>query len=298
MCESDKINKIKTIKESYDLVDIPSYILKLAPKVKFESFVDNILSIKMPNIDLLPTLPAQYGFKGGAARLALGLALNYNFSFRRPRDIDIVRFGNKKLSKIDKELEKVFMKDDATHGHGIEILESIEKYFQTRDITINEILIINNTIYFTVACLTDLYNGILRPTEFVLDKFRQPDPKITMKMIRLQALASISGEEFTIAIDRYNPKVTGFHIALNLDRALSLNSRVAAEYIDECIEYEYLPDFLFGKSIGDVISYLAKEDPNILNLDNIQKILPKKSKKAKKLQKNNNQINNIRKFLL
>lgn len=273
MCNSEKLNKIRSIKKSFQYLNIPNDILKLAPNVKFESFVDNILSIKLPKIDLLPPIPPQYGFKGGAARLALGLALNYNFSFRRPRDIDIVRFGDKKTSNVDKELEKAFMNEDAKYGHGIEILESIEKYFETRDITINEILIINDSIYFTIACLTDLYNKVLRPTNHVLDNFYQPDPKITMKILRLKALASISGEDFTITCERYNPKVSNFHIALHLDRALGQNSRVATEYIYECVKYEYLPKFLLGKSIGDVIVYLSKEDSNILSLNNLKKIL-------------------------
>ncbi len=272
MSQNENINKIKLIKQSYNFLNIPNDILKLAPKVKFESFVDNILSIKLPQIDLLPTIPPQYGFKGGAARLALGFALNYNFSFRRPRDIDIVRFGDKKTSKIDKELELAFMKDDSKHGHGIEVLESTENYFQTRDITINEILILNNSIYFTISCLTDLYNKVLRPTEHVLDRFRQPDPKITMKILRLKALASVSGEEFSISLERYNPKVTSFHIALHLDRAISQSSRIASEYVYECVKYEYLPKFLLGRSLGDVISYLSKEDPNILRFENLKKI--------------------------
>ena len=291
MNENENINKIKLIKQSYNFLSIPNDILKLAPKVKFESFVDNILSIKLPQIDLLPAIPPQYGFKGGAARLALGFALNYNFSFRRPRDIDIVRFGDKKSSKIDKELEQAFMKDDANHGHGIEVLDSIEKYFQTRDITINEILILNNSIYFTLSCLTDLYNKILRPTEHVLDKFRQPDPKITMKILRLKALASVSGEEFSISNDRYNPKVSSFHIALHLDRAISQSSRVALEYIYECVKYEYLPKFLLGKSLGDIISYLSKEDPSILTFENLKKIFDPKHTLE-------NKTNKIKKILL
>lgn len=291
MCKEGKISKIKAIKDSFNFLNIPNNILKLAPNIEFESFVDNILSIKLPQIDLLPAIPPQYGFKGGAARLALGFALNYNFSFRRPRDIDIVRFGSKNSSKIDRELEAAFMKDDSSYGHGIEVLDSIEKYFQTRDITINEILILNDSIYFTIACLSDLYHKVLRPTEHVLDKFRQPDPKITMKMLRLKALASVSGEEFTITSERYNPKVSTFHIALNLDRANEQGSKIALEYIYECIKHEYLPNFLLGKSIGDVISYLSKEDASILSLKNLRNILYPEAKI-------DNKTNKMKKILL
>ncbi len=269
---SSKLNKIKNIKKSFSFLEIPPHIKELAPNVKFESFVDNILSIKMPNIDLLPPIPPQYGYKGGAARLALGLALNYNFSFRRPRDIDVVRFGSKESTNIDKEIEKAFMAEDSKYGHGIEVLSSIETYFSTRDITINEILILNNTIYFTLSCLVDLYHKVLRPTDHVLDKFNQADPKISMKILRLKALSTISGEEFSLSNDRYNPRVTSFHIALHLDRALDQNSRIATEYIYECVKQKYLPDFLLGKSAGDTISYLYMESPSILSLKNLSAI--------------------------
>lgn len=271
MCDNhlEKINKIKNIKKSFSFLDIPDDIKKLAPNIKFESFVDNILSIKMPNIDLLPPIPPQYGYKGGASRLALGLALNYNFSFRRPRDIDVVRFGEKESTKIDKEIEKAFMAEDSSHGHGIEILSSIENYFSTRDITINEILILNNVIYFTLSCLIDLYNKVLRPTEHVIDKFNQADPKISMKILRLKALSTISGEEFSLSNDRYNPKVTSFHIALHLDRALDQNSRIATEYIYECVKQKYLPELMLGKSVGDVVAYLYMENPSILSFKNL-----------------------------
>lgn len=57
-----------------------------------------------------------------------------------------------------------YAEDDLANGHGVTTVE--EDYFETRDFTINEVMVADNKIIISKDCLLDTVRGILRITDF------------------------------------------------------------------------------------------------------------------------------------
>ena len=71
----------------------------------------------------LPKLPKGYGFKGGAARLALLRALG--LEELSVRDFDVVRIDAFSDGSIADEIVIEFMADNFAHGWGVEAISDV-----------------------------------------------------------------------------------------------------------------------------------------------------------------------------
>lgn len=245
-------------------------------KIKKE-IAGKTVSFDAPELPNIPRLPDGYGFKGGAARLALASLLGKNVKNRMPRDFDIFRIGTAPDSR-DRALAAKYMPEDLKHGHGIELVPDLDAYFATRDLTINQIAYCNGAVVCTFSAMEDFLNGVLMPTSHVTDAEGYPQGKITMKMVRMVAEGTLEGTQLSIGCTPFNPKVTPFDIALHLQRALSRGTRAAQYYVQECIRLGFLCETDPRTELGDVIEYVKKKGK-------MQGAPPKKSKAAPGLLK-------------
>ena len=113
---------------------------------------------------------------------------------------------------------------------------------QTRDFVMNEILVHGEYIYATPDALSDLYNKIIRPTEYVKESWynyeldtRHTPPKLIMKALRMELeFAHYYGEAEIQDIAEWEfstDAVPAFYIALQLERAFENGDKIANDFL-------------------------------------------------------------------
>lgn len=225
------------------------------PDAQLQIVKNNLIAISAPKLNKVSELDHGYGYKGGAARLALFAIIGDNVQNFIPRDLDLVRISTRDSEK-DHEMAKTFMPDDFEHGHGVEIVASIDRYLNSRDIRINEVLLINKRIFCSKGALIDALNGFIRPTDYIKEQNTKIPGKIVCKMLRLQAESLVRGRPFELKDFPANAKISHFGLALHLNRALEQNSRVASWYLKLCIEHGFIEQRGQKQEIGDIIENL------------------------------------------
>lgn len=139
----------------------------------------------------LPTLPEGYGFKGGAARAALEAELG---SFPGPvRDLDLVRIGPGEQGE-EARLAEMYMPDDAAHGWGVEEIRSLADYLNTRDFSINEVILVGDLLIASFDAIDDMLDRVIRPSAFEQNADGGVPTKLTVKALRFQAERALVGE--------------------------------------------------------------------------------------------------------
>ena len=206
----------------------------------------------------LPQLPVGYAFKGGAARYLLANSLGMEAI--EPRDLDIIRLKSIESSdELDDAISRRYMPDDYVHGKGVEVVTDEVGYLNVHDFTINELYAMNGEIVATQACLEDALDGVLRLTEFEVER-DVPKNKLLAKALRFKVESDLLGaEEFTLSEDLENRinggYITPFFLALHLDRAWERGRDVAADYVDLLQEYGQVPDHVFTPE--DAVDFLS-----------------------------------------
>jgi hypothetical protein len=223
---------------------------------------DNLLKLEG---EPLVELPQNYALKGGAARVTLEKALGINTN-ALARDIDICYIGSAEEEDIElsKSLAESYADEDLQNGHGVETLE--ENYFQSRDFTINEVLVVNNVILLSKQALLDTLRSIIRFSEFEKTNFyyqenyneekevsvRFVNNKLASKALRL--ISEKEGFDF-IDSDFFDHKsINDFHMALHLDRAMEIGPEVADRFVQKLKDYRQIPADINGPI--ECISYL------------------------------------------
>ena len=200
----------------------------------------DLIRFRAPRLSLLPRLPKGYGFKGGAARLALRAVLGEEVSKKGPRDLDIVRMGAGDLN-VDLKVAKRFMADDFRHGHGVEVVKGLPAYFATRDMTVNEVLVWNGQVICSRVALADYLEGILRLTSCARRKSSLEQGKIMVKMLRLQAEDAVQGlKDWKIGENLLGLQVRPFDLALQLARALHNSKEAARVFVQNAVKCRLL----------------------------------------------------------
>jgi 16S rRNA C967 or C1407 C5-methylase (RsmB/RsmF family) len=192
-------------------------------------------------------LPTGYAFKGGAARALLVRSLGID-PFAQPRDLDIVRLSEEEpYPGADDEIAQSFMPDDYKYGTRIEQLDDLAAYFNTRDLTLNEVLATDEKIWVTKQGLLDTIRRIIRPTEYEFNKddYQQLNDKMLSKIVSFYAQSIERYDEATITADvEYQFErhfISPFWLALQLDRAYEKNPRVAEEFVQELKRKNQIP---------------------------------------------------------
>lgn len=200
----------------------------------------------------------QYAYEGGAARALLLRNLDID-SKAKPRDIDLIRLPGKEepYERADEELAKEFMPEDFKHGYGVEQIRSLQEYFQTRDLTINELYATDEEVVATQECIKDTVRRIIRLSEFerkniLENNSKKQTNKMLSKMIRFYAkFLHKYGEDVGMSLyeegEQENKKLESysikyFWIALQLDRAFEEGVIQAKEFVRQLKQKRQLPD--------------------------------------------------------
>lgn len=166
------------------------------------------------------------------------------------------------------------MKDhiDFEKGYGVEKLEN--DYFQTRDFTINEVLVEGNYIYCTKQCLLDHARGIIRFTDYEKkDLFYEISAfengffvkdKLMVKALRMCANAIIKNKKMEIADKKVYQylQIKKIHIALHLDRAYQEGGiNLAREYVKQLIQNNVIKGDIY--EIDDVLKIIIQDSRKV-----------------------------------
>jgi len=202
------------------------------------SLCGGIVSFEAVVCSALPEIPPGYAFKGGAARLALSQLLNPRRTLPPPRDLDLLRFDTR-WNAQDSEVSRRIMRRDFERGRGVELCPGPERYFRSRDISINELYLLGGELRCTLACLLDTLGWVLRPCYYgrgSLHREAQLGGRILLKMLRLRAEAMEQGECWAVLGVPDEVEVEDFALAVELNKALFRGRSAAERFVAMCLE--------------------------------------------------------------
>lgn len=230
------------------LVPVPASI----PRARYRVFPD----VKCPEQNRLGC----YGVKGGLARSLLFRTI---FGIPYPvdtRDIDIIRYGTRSEPQ-DRDIEQRFMPRDAANGAGIELLRSNEAYFESRDLSINEVLWFGGNLYCSERALLDTAALILRPTRIIFGSVhRAPSVRgrTILKMVRLATEGSMKGVPWLIAGLPNEVDVGEFELAVELSKAFERGEDCARRFLVLLKELKLLAEYGGEDLLRDVVGDLER----------------------------------------
>lgn len=182
----------------------------------------------------LDELPEGVAIMGGSARAIAHRVVCGEDA--RVRDIDLVALdGLYDLEVVDLHgLSREYMPDDYTYGHGIDVV-TLDSYFATRDLTINEVIVAGDKLLISHQGRDDLRNKIVRPTEYESEGWEYGiGPKLAVKAQLMAALfeqmygkGKCRGFDERAALD----SAIGFYLALGLSKALQYGRQVTQGFL-------------------------------------------------------------------
>jgi hypothetical protein len=181
------------------------------------------------------TIPQGYGVKGGAAREALVAALQLREP-RQPRDIDLVRRGQHRSPQDDVVAER-HMGRDFQLGARVELIRDLDGYLSSRDLTINEVVAIDSSVYASPLCVLDTIGQVVRPSRYrggTLHRKPSLHGQSLLKMARLYAEGIRGGESWSITGIPEEVQFSEFDLAVHLNKAFQRGRDVADEFLYTC----------------------------------------------------------------
>ncbi len=181
----------------------------------------------------LADLPNGIGIIGGAAR-AIAWSQCFGEKDVGVRDVDLVGF--EELSPDEStyhELSLQYMPDDYEHGYGVKT-DSLEKYFLTRDFTINEVAIVDGTLLMTQAAYEALRDKRIQFSDYEVWEDGSVSGKLYQKG---NLLACVLQERFGKgefdAGHTWPHNDNDFYFALALNKALQYGWNVTRRFLGE-----------------------------------------------------------------
>jgi len=187
-------------------------------------------------------IPAGFGVKGGAAREALieGLSLRPP---QHPRDIDLIRRGFHR-TPADDVVAKALMKRDFELGARVELIRDLGAYLRSRDLSINEVVAIDATVYTSLLCALDTIGHILRPSRYRSGTLHKPPSLLgtsLLKMARLYAEGNVRGESWSMMGIPEEVSFSEFDLAMHLNKAFQRGELVADKFLQTLEVLSLLP---------------------------------------------------------
>lgn len=225
-----------------------------------EEVSEDLYAFDLPGFhkdETLRSLPGGYGYKGGAARALLMRILGVDTTYV-PRDFDIIRLtDDEPYQGADVDVAKQYMANDFEYGHGVEVIHDENIYFESRDLTINEVYATKDRVVATRQCIADTLRGVIRPTYNLLHCEGLRGGNLA-KIIRFYAEAIERYDEATIEdlpVYALEPSsIYPFYLALNLDKAYEKSPRIAREFVAQLKKIKQLPGDI--RDTEDAASYL------------------------------------------
>ncbi|RIL07567.1 MAG: hypothetical protein DCC75_09910 [Proteobacteria bacterium] len=201
----------------------------------------DLVRFKSPPLSKLPRMPAGYGFKGGAARYALGVVISERSLCGSIRDFDLVRIAPDgdamRTAARDGALAKRFMAEDFKNGHGVERVASLQAYFDSRDLTINEVLLFNGQLICSRRAIQHAIQGVIAPCQHLVGDSDEIAASLALKILRFRAQFKSDGREFQVNGFKLIAPPTIFTLRQALAKALSHSPQCADEFLRNCDEY-------------------------------------------------------------
>lgn len=224
-----------------------------------------------------PELPNDYAFKGGVARKALARVLNLHAETGHVRDMDVLHFGSKPDPETDKTICMSIMIDDFVASgklkENIELLKSEKKYFQSRDLTVNQVVLIGERLICTAQCIADTIGNTVRPTLTHLGKNGRADWIIAAKAVRFDLFGRSEGRNMRL-MQFKTPNVAkgnsryAYHanraIVVHLFRCLESSVELGVQFADEVRKRGWM-----NVKLSDDKSKLRRTIENLCNQYNL-----------------------------
>ena len=189
----------------------------------------------------LPNLPSGYAFMGGAARAIYQKQLLGEKVYVRDLDIVAIEDFDPDLA-LAEGLSQKYMPEDYSHGYGVKA-ETIDRYFTSRDFTINEILVTADKIYVTPEAELALADKIIELGVIEKDNGDYvKSQKLAAKAVLLeQIFKSLYGRGEIADLDRvFYGDIRPFFLALHLNKALQFSDGLGRKYIKSLVDYHII----------------------------------------------------------
>ena len=191
---------------------------------------NKLIRITVPQ-DEYPSLPFGYSFQGGVARKALQTALG--FGSPAVRDVDLVCFvGDRK--EMSEALAKKYMFEDwlncrpRSRSTLIRCYKTVQQFMQSRDLTINQVVLSDGVVFCTPQCLCDTIGGTIRATR---DHRRKHHGKLSAIIACKAVRFSV---ELGMRLDRFkHQKIQPFDVAVHFLRAMQRSDAIALQYLKQ-----------------------------------------------------------------
>ncbi len=206
-----------------------------------------------------PYLPEGYWYKGGVPRETLRRLLHPLSNTLDVRDFDIFR-TKETDDDYDHSLSLQYLSDDYEFGHGIEVVEDLPVYFQSRDLTVNEVALHCERLGYTSQAEQDLRTLSLRPTRSICNAQGEPPSNTWCKAVRLAVEGRANGVPWELCFDAMPKHTALFDVALQLDRSFLSGLDVGLDFLNTLKEYgflHHLPDSSAG--VVAIIEESAKQ---------------------------------------
>ena len=200
---------------------------------------------------VLCELPQGVCVMGGVAR---SIAREILTGVKEPvRDVDLVAIEEFDTSNLDSvtmdQLSTKYMPDDYSHGHGMEYT-TLEKYFTTRDFTVNQVLVIDGKLFISEQAVSDFRENIIRPTYYEMpgDNWDLSSKLVVKALLMEVVLEEVSSSVPTIedmVVD--NDRIDDFYLALGLNKAMDRGARTARMFVDSLIDWGLLDEEFTGR---------------------------------------------------
>jgi len=210
------------------------------PEARVRSIHPWGVTLEAPTMKHLPLPPAGYGYKGGAARLALQTALGLPHHRQRIRDLDLIRV-TLRVDSIDNSMAKKLSPDDARYGFGVECISDFQQYLTSRDLTINEGIVFQDRVIASHQAISDTKERILRMTQYAKSQNQESQNRIIAKMLRLSAEAVYYGEDSYSLDLPPTSELSLFAFLLHLERTLNEKKKLSELFIGAVSERGILP---------------------------------------------------------
>lgn len=193
-------------------------------------------------------LPERIAIIGGMARsIARELVTGENKNHREPvRDIDLVNIidndGSCYVSPaVRDQLSAEYMPDIFEQNQRMSN-DTLEHYFDSRDFTVNQVMIMNGQLILSNAAKNDFQENIIRPSHF--EKPRESSwlkSNVAVKALFMKAATEDFSESVPTLEDVSFGRIVPSDVAFNMNRAMERGIETAHAFTRELVEWGIIP---------------------------------------------------------
>lgn len=219
---------------------------------------ETLTALGLDQIDL----PTGYVLMGGAARSALFATIFPSLTPPKIRDLDIGTLANADPSFSD-EISEKYMHDDYMYGHGVQEIGDVAEYMNSRDFTMNQVLLNGDELITTKRAIDDVRRGIIRFAEYS-ESWDNDRLKFATDRLRLKAELQkvvLGDQGFRMSIDSeldVDDYENYFNLALFMQKSFEYGGTIPEKFIGALRDGGYFSDEVLSGGPMDVIEQIDK----------------------------------------